>query len=679
MKLDSNVRIGAQLYINPTDSPQKIRNWVRQMDGAGFTLIRLFLNRSEIERIPDQYDFSLYDPCFDEAARYGIGIVATLSPATAPGYMKLTTASQDLANIDDPEVWDKAMAFVRETVRHYKGHAALDSWILWNEPSRGMGGSKDAKKALAAFIRARYQGDIRRLNRLYYQQYESFDELSEDARDKNSTKLDFQGYVEQADRDRFTVFELNRKLSDIRDNIVRYDKVHPIHINPHNVSNGSARGGQAIFEEGEIVDFLGCSAHPVWHSGRFGRMRYDHSVAMYCDLMASAGKAENRYFWVTELQGGTTLFSSPEYYCPTPQRISHWMWESIGSGAKAVVFWCFNIRDSGNEGGEWGLLNQAGKPSGRLLAAKEVAEVIAANKALFARTVPKTPEVLILFPQSTFIINELDAKGGESKENPRNRLMGSDAVCGAYLLCTDLGIKVGFVDEKGIQAGLPQGTVLIAPSCTALEPETVASIKRHVENGGLLIADGLFGYKDANGYISEENRELYDSIFGANLEDIVAIEDDAAHYCGIPAWFARVIVEEPSERVAAFQDNSPAIFENKLEKGLAIRITTLFFQYYFASENNACLPIMESLLRGWIHRNIYLTNPSKDLRCHILPCDSFHIVILLNKAETVTAQLAVPDRAKVVSLLSKTEYASKSGCCRVELQPHGIEVLHVYQ
>ena len=53
--------------------------------------------------------------------------------------------------------------------------------------------------------------------------------------------------------------------------------------------------------------------------------------------------------------------------------------------------------------------------------------------------------------------------------------------------------------------------------------------------------------------------------------------------------------------------------------------------------------------------------------------------VLRTAIYTVTAQLAVPDRAKIVSLLSKTEYASKSGCCRVELQPHGIEVLHVYQ
>ena len=47
------------------------------------------------------------------------------------------------------------------------------------------------------------------------------------------------------------------------------------------------------------------------------------------------------------------------------------------------MFWCFNARSDGFEGGEWGLLNQLGQPSERLEAACDVAQTVQENQALF--------------------------------------------------------------------------------------------------------------------------------------------------------------------------------------------------------------------------------------------------------------------------------------------------------
>ncbi len=38
-----DVRLGSQLYINKTDTPEQVSAWVRQMHEAGLRVIRLFM------------------------------------------------------------------------------------------------------------------------------------------------------------------------------------------------------------------------------------------------------------------------------------------------------------------------------------------------------------------------------------------------------------------------------------------------------------------------------------------------------------------------------------------------------------------------------------------------------------------------------------------------------------
>ena len=104
---------------------------------------------------------------------------------------------------------------------------------------------------------------------------------------------------------------------------------------------------------------------------------------------------------MTELQGGTNIFSGVNYLCPDAADLRQWVWESIGAGAKAVVFWCFNARKGGFEGGEWGLVDQQNNASPRLQAAEEVAGILAEHEALFASARPPRPDVWIFRISST--------------------------------------------------------------------------------------------------------------------------------------------------------------------------------------------------------------------------------------------------------------------------------------
>ena len=213
------------------------------------------------------------------------------------------------------------------------------------------------------------------------------------------------------------------------------------------------------------------------------RDRLHQAVGLFADLAGSANKHPDGRFWVSELQSGPTLLSGVFPYEPSAADIRLWTWQSIASGAKAVVYWCFNSRRFGVEAGEWGLLDLRSNPTARLDAARETAETLARHDLLFAGSRPPAPDVYILWPRLSMLLGWRAGEGMDAK-NPRNRNMAADAACGAYLMCSDLGLQPVFVTEDLRERRMPQGAVLIAAGAHALEPQDTEALLRHAEQGG---------------------------------------------------------------------------------------------------------------------------------------------------------------------------------------------------
>ena len=532
------VRIGATLFTNPGDTPAEGRAWVRQMQASGLSLIRLFMFWDQIQPEKDSWDFALYDAIFAEAESTGMQIVPTLLANAPPSWLKLGLGILDPRDLDNPAVWKLALAYTARVVERYQASAALDSWILWNEPTYPYSShSEFGEKAYRAFLQKTY-GEVDALNRVYHQSYKSFQEAAADLFSAAEAG-EFRPYPERLDPMRFAVDSLMQKLADLAARVRQSDGLHPVHVNPHNISWCILPSGQSIWEEARVVDFLGCSTHPSWHSTRFPPERIHQSVALFADMMRSATPHPDGLFWVSELQGGTNIFSGVTYLCPDPADLRHWMWSSIGAGAKGVVFWSFNARKGGFEGGEWGLVDQQNNPSPRLQAAAEVAGILKEHSALFATARPPRPDVWILHSEHTGALGLIEGSGAFGVDNPRNPQMASDALCGAYLMCADLGLNAQLIDESRLaRSEFPAGSVLLLPGVTALDIDTCRVLETFVRSGGTLIADGLVGYKEKNGAISLENRAVTDALFGAALVDIRAAVD------------FELILEEPTGQAA---------------------------------------------------------------------------------------------------------------------------------
>ena len=559
-----------------------------------------------------------------------------------PGWMDLTDGPQSIADLDDPDYREGAQAYIYQIVNRYKEHPALHSYILWNEPSRAILRSPYAMLAYAEYAEEIY-GTIEAYNELTYRKYGSFNEIAELPRQGNSlsNEAPFRSFAEQLEWQRFAVHNLKNQLVWIRDEIRKWDRVHPIHVNPHNIQMDMQVVGQSIWEEAEIVDFIGCSAHPMWHSLRFPERRWGQSVSYYADLMKSATRDQNGKFWITELQGGTTLYSAVKAYTPSRAIVRQWIWEGVACGAKAVVFWCFNSRNNGYEAAEWSLLDQLEQPSPRLQAVCEAVDFMTKYDHLFAQARPELAQVMILYSEQSWALGTVEGEGVDPA-NPRNINMYGDACAGAYLLYSDLSQSVAFVNERRlIEEGIPEEVrIFVLPNTIVLGEAEIAVLEVFVARGGLLIADGLTAMKDRNGKVCKATLLRAGLLFGAEIEDIET-DDDGLEIVsdslpGFQGWFYRLPLRASSsgQIIGTFLDGRAAVTVRQEGKGKTVRIGTNLFQSYFAKPNPDSVALMQQLIEQHTGSEHRLLHVGSALRLKKLVHPQGTVLILINRSQT---------------------------------------------
>jgi hypothetical protein len=642
----SNPCIGSQLFINKTMTPEEARGWVESMHRAGLKLIRLFIIWDHIEPAPGQWEFSVYDSVFDTAAELGMGVVPTLMSVSPPGWMLRTGGPQSLANLEDPEFLKLSEVYIRQVVAHWSGHPALHSWILWNEASRIPPKTPAVLENFRRFLERKFNGDVDALNRTVFQNYPSFDEIGKE-QGQGANELEFSGFAEKVYGLEFAVDELCAHLRRIADIVRTQDPVHPLHVNPHGLASFVQHAGQSIWREAECVDFLGCSSHPVWHSTRFDRSRWGRSLGIYADLMRSATPDPDGLFWVTELQGGTTLHSAEMSDCPAADELERWLWEGIGAGARASVFWCYNWRDEGFEAGEWHLARLDGSPSPRLRAATRVAKTLERRADWFADARPIEPEIYILRSDSAERLAWVERNDTPDPHDPRNRMRVADSASGAALLLADLGLQTGYVEEAGLSKLLetPSRTpaVVIVPGLEALCDGTLERLAAYVEQGGCVIADGALGWKRPTGHLALDRQPLWKTLFGKSLVDVEAFAFSQTlppdHHEPTP-WGYRVITDADTGIWRPFT-------RYQTGKGTAIWIQTWFFHRFLCGDYPAARKGFQVLLPDSVSAPVRLKAPGPGVRLRLLQTHMGYTGILIDETKSSTATLETSYKAEL--------------------------------
>ncbi|MBE7034434.1 MAG: hypothetical protein E7406_09445 [Ruminococcaceae bacterium] len=662
----NTIFLGADLCLEKNITADRMRQLVNKMYNCGLRLVRLYPYWAHIEEVEGKYRLEAYDACFKEAEKLGMKVFFTFKPNSPPWWMKLTSSYNldDYQFLEEPEYMEKFLKYVRHVVNRYKDEKSLIAWCVWNEPRikppETLG--KFALEEYRKFLSSQYDGDISKLNQLYFMQYTSFDEimpLKQFYRSDMPEKTDFL---------RFCTDTLARIIGKISDEIKKLDPVHPTHMNTHSAEAQHLLLSHNIWKQTKAVDFPGLSVYPKFTSDWPGSAFVN---AFYMTFMRSASKG---IYWITELQGGPAIYTYTVngISSPDPSDLKLALWDYFGGGAKACVFWSFTptIR------GEWALLGLNDSETERMTAVNEVFQCIEKNRALLESTTPEEPDVYILVSEASLIHDTILDKGVEYI----NSLTHAHAQIGAHNLFLKMGYVSKFVDEElFMEEGVPENAIIIAPSCTALQHKTVAAIEKFVENGGTLISDSLFAWKEEHCLISSENIKLTNRIFGAEWIDIhnigkdaeIVFSDEEKKY---PPLFTKSVYKNETDVICYYRTGEPAVLCNKYGKGKAVRFTTEIFRSSLCHDMGGAMECLKDYLPKNRQNKIWLSNSEDKFYMHILHSEEAKILVIVNYSEEPKqAVLCGCDKEKLFDL--ETHETVK--CNEITVSPRNVRLLMV--
>jgi len=482
--------VGAQVFIEPGQTPEQIDSWFAVLESNNMTFARIRLFGSHVRKSDGSWDFTLYDQAFDAAERHGIKLFVTLFPPTDEltdiGGFKFPESESHLEEVGD---------YIDHVVAHFKDRKSMFAWVLQNEPGTGAMSVKETSLS---------------------------DKVRKEWMSGRSVKSDRDGYL-KADwtEQEFLVHYTLWYLNWISERVRLLDKVHYRHVNPHQIMELLPEYDFAALEK--VLTSLGASMHLSWHFGYFNRDEYPMAISLMADIIR--GNALGNPFWITELQGGNVTASGYKVLCPTADEISQWLWSGIGAGAEGVIFWTLNQRAAVGEAGEWGLLDFQNGASDRLIAAGDVAGSLEKNSAVMAEAEPVKSPVAILYNPESLWIERVNAGTVNDEENEgRGKGAVMKSLAAAYKAICSWGVVPEVRQMDFFDWNNAKGRTVVLSNMISVPERHYGTIRDFVANGGRVIVTGLTGYYDQNMKCAFMGHFPLSDVFGAELREVKAEE-----------------------------------------------------------------------------------------------------------------------------------------------------------
>ena len=491
--VNSAHRFGAQVWLEPDDSAERVDHLFHMLAESGMGWARLFLMWPWIEPQPDEWDFSLFDAAFDAAARHGIRIKATLTANSGPWHIGTPSVLHSFTGVLDDEQVPAMERYVRQCVKRYKDHPAMGQWLLWNEPYGKATRTEKALRHWREWLKNRFQGELEPLNRRWRTGYAAFGEIpfpeevahpmhrGDNWNSYGPWLLDWKCRSERIVKELEWIQSLVRELDPGAETV----------INPNQVIANHAESGTDLQAMARLADVLGASFHPAWHFTFARRSEFPALIAAGVRLL----QQEETRVEVTELQFGNTVNSSLRPSSVHPVELQQFLLAGLAAGAEQVIGWCLNVRSQDFEAGDWGLLDNMDQPSPRSRALQEISVKLASLEKEWGALQPATPEAHVLVDAHSQAVEWTEAKMGPPVPGRRD----TDAAQGAGKIAALLQ-EAGFATALTAPSQLPDeiapGTLILVSHLVAVEAALAEKLISLARAGACLIIDGTSARKD---------------------------------------------------------------------------------------------------------------------------------------------------------------------------------------
>ncbi len=596
--------IGAQIFIEPGQTPEEIETWFRVLKENRFTVCRIRMFESYMKKADGTWDFTLFDHAFRSAEKHGIKVFGTIFPYTEKTDIGGFKFPRDEAHLQSIAL------FIKQLTTHFSKFESLYGWVLINEP--GVGGvipwTEFTKNKHAEWKLTHPQKEFTDKG------YPILVELTDQA-----FLLDYNTWY------------LNWIASEIK----KCDPNHELHVNNHQMFQNCAEYN--FPEWRKFLTSLGGSAHAAWHFGYFTRQQY--AVAMSANSEMVRSGAGNLPWLMTELQGGNNTYSGGTPMCPTKEEIAQWLWIITATEGKGSIFWTLNPRSSGIEAGEWALLDFQNKPSDRMIAAAKVAETLQDNSSVFANSKEIDSGINILYVRESLWAEGKMAEG--STQNYEARKVGGvmKSALGYFEALSEMGVNANFKAFEEFDFGKPdyKGTTIILAHQISIPDRYAAVLESFVSKGGKLIVDGLSGFFDENLHSTMKTGFPFENLLGGNISEFKLVDNlFGVQWNGysIPAHLWRGTITLKSGEAAATFDQEVIAARNKIGNGEVLWIPSLIGLGSRLSEDYSSLIrfITNETAQSLKSVPVRFQTAQKDMLMKTIQSGSSLITVIINKS-----------------------------------------------
>ena len=396
------------------------------------------------------------------------------------------------------------------------------------------------------------------------------------------------------------------------------------------------------------LDLIGWDNYPIWGNG---------------PLPAALGHAamrglKQKNFWVFEQQSGPGGWNTMTR-APKPGEIRLWTWQSIGSGADAVLYFRWRVCRYGTEQYWHGILSHDGATNRRYEEVKQTGREVARLAKKIDGTEVRAPAAIWHLYDAHWAI---DFQPGCPKMNlweEAKRFAGALA---------QRGILYDAVGEK---ADLGRYKLLVCPHALILRPDHAEALRAFAAGGGTVVLTARSGERTWTNTIVDTARPgLLRNIAGCRVPEYDMVEGERRGQIEMTATgrlydafgWCDILQPESAETVATyaadFYAGLPAVTVNRVGKGRVY--------YVGASMDEAFYADFIARLAGELH---LATIPPLPAGVEFMERRGprGRVVFVLN--HTGEAQEAD------VALRGKDLLSGKTVGPRLELEPYGVRVL----
>ena len=591
----------------------------QKMKELNITAVRCYVAWDRVEQKEGELDFHAYDHLCDLGLKYGIGIILNLGgvfscltgvyppqwlvrkygckpPKPTPTAVAENASPRISICLDNPLYRRKAFAFMETVVKRYAENRAVIGWMSWNEPALPFCYCQDTQKRFRKWLQDKYNGNLAELNRVWGTEfpinYESWEEVQAPA------GFGFTGGGLNAWRDwhLFTHWRLADAMGAIRDIVHKFDALQrPVTSNlvyslayyRHTMANLN------LDMAGGALDVVGLSFYTRAHTGD----TFDPLHKAYClSRYRSVSREPSRRMWILETEAGPNVRQITE-----PQRkLNHWM--ALAHNVKCFLLWIYRCRYSDNQVGNFNMMAWDGSVTNRARYNGEFSKMLQShgrllNNVSVGRTAavfaPELQSILTLATHGGGLVPNLESAAKELEVCTRS-------LKGAYKFLWDRNIPADFISEWNLR-DMNQYKLILLPMTENMTPEWAEAIRQYVEQGGTVIAESPFAFKDGDNFLHGRAPIFgLEEVFGAWTNDREGREsapkmvfDNGGTADVFFYWHEWHLAG--AQVLAKYETGTPAIVANRYGKGLAVMAGTEIFRQYFSEPQEATTALLERL------------------------------------------------------------------------------------